>query len=292
MGDRPGSYILITPVRNEAATLERTIAGVGAQRHPPARWILVDDGSTDATAEIAERAVRRLPFARAVHRPDRGYDAVGGGVVEAFNAGLAALTGATAHYLGKLDADIEVDADYFARLVARMDEEPDLGIASGQNYLRRADGTLELERHAPFHPVGGARLYRWRVFTAVGGLVASPGWDSLDVLRAQRLGYRTRCFADLQAIHQRPMGTRGSLREAVVRQGRVSYLLGYSRLYFAARMAAHSLRAPVPRRGWWLLLGWLGARRSGQARITTPEEARWLRRFQVRRLLGLGRGSQ
>ena len=145
-----------------------------------------------------------------------------------------------------------------------------------------------MEPHASFHPVGGARLYRWHVFTAIGGLVASPGWDSLDILRAGRLGYATHNFADLQAVHLRPMGTRGSLREAVLRQGRVSHLLGYSRLYFAARIAAHSLRAPVLRRGWWLLRGYLAARRTGESHITTPHETRWLRRFQRRRLFGLG----
>ncbi len=288
MDGPPGSYILITPLRNEAATLRRTVASVAAQTNPPRRWVAVDDGSTDRSAELLHAASRELPFLTVVTRPDRGFDAVGGGVVEAFAAGLAALAGETARYLGKLDADIEVGRDYFARLAERMDADPRLGIASGQNYLRDARGRLRVEPHAAFHPVGGARLYRWSVFTAIGGLVASPGWDSLDVLRAGRLGYDTRNYPDLEAIHLRPMGTRGELREAVLRQGRVSHLLGYSPLYLAARMAAHALRSPVPRRAWWLLRGYLGARRAAEPRIATPEEVSWLRRSQLRRLLGLG----
>ncbi|MDX1682307.1 MAG: glycosyltransferase family A protein, partial [Phycisphaeraceae bacterium] len=49
-----GAYLLISPCRNEASTVEQTLESVLGQTSPPARWVIVDDGSTDATPDILE----------------------------------------------------------------------------------------------------------------------------------------------------------------------------------------------------------------------------------------------
>jgi poly-beta-1,6-N-acetyl-D-glucosamine synthase len=281
----PRPYAIITPARNEAARIKLTIEAVASQTHPPSRWIVVDDGSTDDTARIIEAQLQRLPYLRLVRRGDRGFDAVGGGVVAAFNDGMKALD-ADVPYFGKLDADIEVGADYFERLVGILDEEPRLGIASGQNYLRGSDGRLRIERHLRFHPVGGARLYRKEAFADIGGLVESPGWDSLDVLRARMHGWLTRTYDELEVIHVRQMGTRGALRDGVRRRGRAAYLLGYSPLYMAARVGWFAMtQRPRPQHAWWLLSGYVKAAAKREERIVTGEEMRWMRRFQNRSLI-------
>lgn len=56
------AYVVISPVRNEAAYLRRTIDSMVAQTIRPTAWIIVDDGSGDATAEIALAAARRHPW--------------------------------------------------------------------------------------------------------------------------------------------------------------------------------------------------------------------------------------
>jgi poly-beta-1,6-N-acetyl-D-glucosamine synthase len=58
--------LLITPARDEAAHLERTIRAVAAQTQRPDLWLIVDDGSTDATPEILAHAAAELPFLRVV----------------------------------------------------------------------------------------------------------------------------------------------------------------------------------------------------------------------------------
>ena len=45
-------YCLITPCRDEAAYLQTTIDTVAAQSVRPAKWVIVDDGSTDETPDI------------------------------------------------------------------------------------------------------------------------------------------------------------------------------------------------------------------------------------------------
>ena len=49
------AYMLVTPARNEAAFIERTIQSVIAQTVRPLRWVIVSDGSTDGTDEIVAR---------------------------------------------------------------------------------------------------------------------------------------------------------------------------------------------------------------------------------------------
>src|SRR5438046_416471 len=84
-------YVIITPVRDEAANLSRTIESVARQTVRPVEWIIVNDGSTDETGAIIDKAARDFPWLRAVHRSNRGFRKPGGGVVEAFNEGYPAI---------------------------------------------------------------------------------------------------------------------------------------------------------------------------------------------------------
>src|ERR1700759_4224747 len=65
-------YLLISPCRDEAQYLRRTLDSVAEQSVQPALWVLVDDGSTDETPTILEEYTRRLPYLRVVRRTDRG----------------------------------------------------------------------------------------------------------------------------------------------------------------------------------------------------------------------------
>ncbi len=276
----PGAYVIVTPARNEAALLSLALDSVAAQSRPPAEWIVVDDGSRDGTAALAEAARERIPGLHVLRAPDRGHDAVGGGVVEAFERGRAALSTRDWEYLVKLDADVSLEADYFERLLGRMDADPALGIASGQNYLPRAGRAPLREEHAAFHPVGGARAWRRGCFEQIGGLVRSPGWDTLDLIRARMRGWDTRCFDDLVVLHRRDMSTRSGAREGILRLGRICYLLGYDPLYFALRCLYRLRDAPVGLRSLYLIEGFGRALAARLPRIASDDERRWLRRFQ------------
>src|SRR5262249_13851741 len=84
----PRRYLLISPCRDEAKYLRRTLDSVAAQSVVPSLWVVVDDGSTDDTAAILNEYARQLPYLHVVRRPDRGRRQVGPGVIDAFYAGM------------------------------------------------------------------------------------------------------------------------------------------------------------------------------------------------------------
>ncbi len=65
------TYVLITPARNEADFIEKTIQSVVAQTVLPLRWIIVSDGSTDGTDEIVEKYLPGRPWLELVTLPPR-----------------------------------------------------------------------------------------------------------------------------------------------------------------------------------------------------------------------------
>ena len=60
-------YVLITPAHNEEKFITKTLDSMAAQTLLPERWIIVDDGSTDRTAEIVESYQERYPWIEPLH---------------------------------------------------------------------------------------------------------------------------------------------------------------------------------------------------------------------------------
>ena len=67
-----GKYVIISPCRNEAEYMRRTLNSVINQSVRPSLWVIVDDGSTDATPEILAEYASINDFISIVSRTDRG----------------------------------------------------------------------------------------------------------------------------------------------------------------------------------------------------------------------------
>jgi len=82
----PLRCVLITPARNEAAFIEKTIQSVVSQTVLPIRWVIVNDGSTDGTARIIGRYAALHDWIEVVDMPER-RDRSFAAKVHSFNAG-------------------------------------------------------------------------------------------------------------------------------------------------------------------------------------------------------------
>ena len=134
--------VIISPCRDEERTLERTIACMKRQTRPPLEWVVVDDGSSDRTPEILAAAQQEIPWLRVVRREDRGFRKVGGGVIDAFYAGLDSVE-VDYEYVAKMDVDLEFADTYLENVLLYFEEDENLASASGKVFRPEGDGFVE-----------------------------------------------------------------------------------------------------------------------------------------------------
>jgi glycosyltransferase involved in cell wall biosynthesis len=277
-------YLLVSPCRDEARHMRRTLESVAAQSLPPARGVIVDDGSTDETPGVLEAFARDRPWVSIVHRADRGRRNVGPGVVEAFYAGLATEDLSRYDYLCKLDLDLDLPPRYFETLVERMEAQPRLGTTSGKPYFVRArDRALVPEVCGDEMSVGMTKLYRTECFEAIGGFVREVMWDGIDCHRCRMLGWIAESVDDprLRFVHLRPMGSsQKGIWTGRVRSGFGQYFMGTSPLYLLASAAFRLFEHPVLHGSAAMVWGYFSSAARGVRRYEDPEFRRFLRRYQ------------
>lgn len=281
-------YVLISPCRNEAQYMRRTLDSVLAQTVPPARWVIVDDGSTDATPDILRTYAAAHDRIEVVTRTDRGRRAVGPGVIEAFYDGLARVDLADFPYLCKLDLDLDLPPGYFEELIWRMENDPRIGSCSGKPYFLSASGRRISEKCGDEMSVGMTKFYRTNCFREIGGFVREVMWDGIDCHKGRQLGWRMRSWddPDLRFEHLRPMGSseKGVLRGRM-RHGAGQYYMGSDPVYFAATALYRMLHPPYVTGGLAMLWGYAEAALRRRPRHEDTELRRYLRAYQRRALV-------
>ena len=277
------AYAIVTPVRNEERFLQDTVDSVAAQTVRPARWIIVNDGSNDGTGGIAQRAAERYEWISVVHRSDRGKREAGGGVVQAFYDGFRLLDETSWRYLVKLDGDLTFEPNYFERCFDRFAEENSLGIGGGL-ICSVADGRPESAGDPDFHVRGATKIYKRDCWQAIGGLAQVTGWDTVDELKANMLGWTTRTFKDIKAIHHRPAGDAYGVWPNWVKNGRANYVAGYHPLFMFLKCLKRLFQKPYGIAGIGLAVGFLGSYFRKAPRIDDVEVIRYFQREQMKRL--------
>ena len=279
-------YVVITPVRDEERFVSATIAAVRAQTIVPAEWVIVNDGSTDRTGTILEEHAGQLPWIRVVHRPNRGFRKSGGGVVEAFYDGYGTLQCNDWDFVVKLDGDLTFSPDYFERCFKHFAERPRLGIGGGE-ICHLVDGQLKVEANPRFHVRGATKIYRRACWEAIGGLWAAPGWDTIDEVKANMLGWETTAFEDAPLVHHRLTGSADGLLRDRAKHGLVCYVCRYHPLFVLASCLYRTARRPFIVGSIAMLFGFLKGYASRAPRVSEVRLIRYLREQQLRRLGGL-----
>src|SRR5260370_12784618 len=165
--DENHKYVLITPAKNEEPFIEKTIMSVVKQTVRPTKWVIVDDGSMDRTAEIVSSYLPSHEFIHLVRiRPCMTRDF--GRKVAAFNAGLEALGDIPYRFIGNLDADISLPPDYYATILSHFEHEPHLGLAGWMIHMIITNNFMS--RHTSSDSViAGGQFFTLERFLALGG---------------------------------------------------------------------------------------------------------------------------
>jgi poly-beta-1,6-N-acetyl-D-glucosamine synthase len=279
-------YVIVTPARDEESHIERTILAVAAQSVRPAQWIIVDDGSKDRTGEIIDRAAQKYSWIKVLHRPNRGFRQAGGGVIAAFNEGYELIDSKEWEFLVKLDADLSFSPDYFERCFEEFKREPRLGIGGGGIY-HLENGTLKLEPNPNFHVRGATKIYRRQCWEKLGGLVLAPGWDTIDELKANMLGWSTRTFPELKLLHFRFTGAADGAWKDSVKNGFANYVTGYHPIFMLVKCLKRLGSRPYLTGSIGLAWGYLRGYLKRASRVQDPDLIAYTRSQQLRRLLHL-----
>jgi biofilm PGA synthesis N-glycosyltransferase PgaC len=285
--------VVISPCRDEEATLAHTIACMRAQTHPPERWVVVDDGSSDRTPEILAAAAREIPWLRVVSRSDRGFRKVGGGVIDAFYAGLETVD-LPYDFVAKMDVDLEFSPRYLEHILGYFERDPRLAAASGKVYRREGEQLVE-EFMIDEMVAGQFKLYRREAFEKIGGFVREVMWDGIDFHRARMEGYRTASLPDpeLRILHLRLMGSSDvSVYKGRLRWGRGQWFMGSAFPYVLASGFFRMREKPYVIGGLLIVVGYLWAALRRQPRYGDRAFRRELNRWQYGRLGALARRAR
>ena len=278
-------YVLITPARNEEAYIEKTLRSVVSQTAIPEQWVIVDDASTDSTAQLVENYVRDyrwIELVRRTQRAERSFSRK----VDAFNAGVQRLGSREFDVIGNLDADLSFDPEYLEFLMNKFVEDPKLGVAGTpfvENGYDSARDSFEGENHV----AGGCQLFRRQCFEEIGGYIGNPagGIDWIAVTTARMKGWKTCSFPEKRFHHYRSLGTaeRGIVA-SLFSYGEKDYYLGGSPVWQLFRVCYRSAKRPFLIGGLALLAGYCWAALRRTKRPISPELMRFHRREQMNKL--------
>jgi biofilm PGA synthesis N-glycosyltransferase PgaC len=286
--------VAVIPFLNEEEHLTTLLSSIAAQERVPDSLVLVDDGSTDRSPEIAEGFAASNPYATVVRRPVRppARDRmVRASELEAFQDGLATVAESW-DVVAKLDADLDLPADFFAELERRFEADPQLGMAGSYLSVVR-HGSVWKHRCPPDHVEGATSFYRRECFEQVYPLPPILGWDTIDEVRARLHGWRTQSFPipSRDPLLLRRTGSHDGVLRGFRRSGVGAYAYGAHPLHVLASAVVRFRERPIVLGGLAYLFGWGSAalRRLPRAE---PAVRRRVRREGIERLRRAASPSQ
>ena len=280
------AYVLVSPARNEAAFIEKTIETVIRQTVLPVKWVIVNDGSTDTTGAIVEKYAARYDWIELVNLPvrrERNFAAK----VHAFNAGQERLKNVPYEIIGNLDADVALDEDHFEFLLNKFRDNPRLGVA-GTVFKEESGYNSETDSfEGQNHVSGQCQVFRRECFQEIGGYFANEagGIDWIAVTTARMMGWKTRSYREKSFFHFRHLGTaERSVLASSFSYGEKDYYLGGHPVWELFRVTYRVTQRPYVLDGLALGLGYGWAMLRRVKRPISKELTKFHRKEQMRKL--------
>lgn len=283
---KQSSYVIVSPVKDEERYIEATLRSVIGQTVRPLKWIIVDDGSSDATPQILQSVAKLHNWIEVLRIQREAIRDLGITEIKAFAKGYEQLNCDEFDFIVKLDCDLDLPPDYFERLLKEFEKNKRLGIASGM-YLEDHDGKW-LPAHMPdYHAAGASKMVRRSCFEEINGFILYRGWDTIDEIKAMTLEWETRHFRDLTFRHLKREGSAMGFGRTNALHGEIYYLTGGGIVFFLLKVLHRTATSMPPvLAGAAMLWGYLRCPLQGKKRLVSRSEAKFYRTTLNRRLLG------
>lgn len=279
-------FVLLTAARNEALHLPMAIEAVAGQTVRPDLWIIVDDGSTDGTADVIRAAAAQHPFISLLSTGSTGPRCFGS-KDRAIRAAYDAVLAAPFDFLAVQDADIAPGRpDLFAALLAAFERRPTLGIAGGYVHERHGGVWKSRGGNSPDAVAGGLQMFRRACYEQIGGYTPLHlgGEDWLAQLDAARAGWDIQVLTEQPVLHYRTSSSAGGHLRGLFRLGLMDASFGSHPVFEFLKCARRLGVKPIIAGGALRYLGYLWAKLSMQPLSIAPEKAAYLREQQTRKL--------
>src|SRR3970040_1628052 len=130
------NYYIVIPAHNEEAFIALTLQTLISQTLLPSKIVVVNDNSTDKTAEIVTAFAKENPFITLVNKTSEAIHLPGSKVIQAFHKGFETLD-ENYDVIVKLDADLILPNNYFETVLNIFEEDPAIGMAGGFAYIEK-----------------------------------------------------------------------------------------------------------------------------------------------------------
>ena len=279
-------YCIVTPVKNEEKFLQSTIECAAQQDILPQKWIIINDNSTDSTPEIIEDASKKYNWIEGIdnhEEKEKSIRRMGGQAV--VHLGLDRLNIDDYDFIVRMDSDVNFGPDFFKNIFQEFSNNKKLGVASGVCYVKQKEKLIE-EKHPRFHTRGPLKIYRKECYQNIGGLIKEEGWDTVDGLKANMLGWQSRSFPHLKVMHLRKTQTASGILQGRMNLGRTAYFTGYHPLFLLLRSIGRFRRRPLVIGGIYMFAGYVEGYLKKLPQIDDEPLIKYIQTQQINKLIG------
>ena len=275
-------YYLVIPAHNEEEFISLTLASLITQTLLPKKVVIVNDNSTDRTAEIVQAFAKDNPFISLVEKTSSAIHLPGSKVIQAFQTGYETLDD-DYDVIVKLDADLIFPNNYFETITKHFQSDEKIGMVGGFCYIEK-NGEWVLENLTDKDHIRGAlKAYRKETFKQIGGLRPQMGWDTVDELLCKFYNWKVVTDESLKVKHLKPTGANYN-KTARYKQGEAFYTLGYGFWITAIASAKLAMMKKKPLLFFDYIQGFLKAKTEKKPLLVDEKQAQFIRRYRLKKM--------
>lgn len=275
-------YYIVIPAHNEEVFISLTLQSLISQTHLPKKVVVVNDNSTDRTAEIVLAFSKENPFITLVNKTSSAIHLPGSKVIQAFHKGFETLDD-NYDVIVKLDADLILPHHYFETIMQHFQKDPTIGMAGGFAYIEK-NGEWILENLTDKDHIRGAfKAYKKECFKQIGNLKPAMGWDTVDELLSKFHNWKVITDDSLIVKHLKPTGANYN-KTARYKQGEAFYTLGYGFVITAIASAKLAMMKKKPLLFIDYIKGFWKAKSLKTPLLVTSEQAKFIRNYRLKKM--------
>lgn len=272
----------IIPTYNEEAFIAQTLNSLVQQTVVPDKIVVVNDNSTDRTADIIADFEKKNANISQVFNKSENKHLPGSKVIRAFNKGFEILDDSF-DIIVKLDADLILPSNYFERIIETFSKNNRIGMVGGFAYIEKNNEWILESLTDKDHIRGAFKAYRKDCFLEIGGLKPAMGWDTVDELLCRFYGWQIITLEDLKVKHLKPTGATYD-QSARYKQGEAFYTLGYGFIITTIASLKLALRKQKPLLFIDYLKGFFKAKNNKTPLLVTTEQAKFIRKYRWKKM--------